>query len=219
MIEPRVRIPGLAAGNGQGPDSTGRRTPSSEPLGRSFDDALPELRKLPGCPLGSDDDIVAMSYPPYYTACPNPFIGDWLASLDRPGDDDRARSGPVCLGCERRQGQCLLQGPLVPDQGAAPRDHAVHPPLHQAGRRRARRLRGHRHDRCRGASVWQARIRTTKAAIEAELGADNVEWGARRAILGDLGPSATFIAAGMNLPVDAKTVRRGLEATARPVRR
>ena len=44
---------------------------------------------------------------------------------------------------------------------------------------------------------------TTKAAIESELGADNIQWGTRPAILGELGPSATFIAAGMNLPVDA----------------
>ena len=44
----------------------------------------------------------------------------------------------------------------------------------------------------------------TKAAIDGELGAENVQWGTRRAILGDLGPSATFIAAGMNLPIDAK---------------
>ena len=41
---------------------------------------LPELRKLPGFPVGSDEDIIAMSYPPYYTACPNPFIAEWLES-------------------------------------------------------------------------------------------------------------------------------------------
>src|SRR5450759_635772 len=35
--------------------------------------ALPELRKLEGFPIGSDEDILALSDPPYYTACPNPF--------------------------------------------------------------------------------------------------------------------------------------------------
>ena len=34
------------------------------------------------------------------------------------------------------------------------------------------------------------------------------EWGARRAILQDLGPGATFIAAGLNLPVDADAFDR-----------
>jgi hypothetical protein len=41
-----------------------------------------------------------------------------------------------------------------------------------------------------------------KAEIELELG--KVRWGPRRAVLQDLSPSATFIAAGLNLPVDAK---------------
>ena len=56
---------------------------------------LPELRRLPGCPQGTDEDILAMSYPPYYTACPNPFITDWLAGLDRPSDDGRKDPRPV----------------------------------------------------------------------------------------------------------------------------
>jgi len=42
---------------------------------------------------------------------------------------------------------------------------------------------------------------TTQVQIEAELG--DVQWGRRRAVLQDLSPSATFIAAGVNLPIDA----------------
>ena len=34
----------------------------------------PEFRKIEGFPIGSDEDILALSDPPYYTACPNPFI-------------------------------------------------------------------------------------------------------------------------------------------------
>src|SRR5436853_5643859 len=34
----------------------------------------PEFRSQPGFPIGSDEAILAMSAPPYYTACPNPFI-------------------------------------------------------------------------------------------------------------------------------------------------
>jgi len=34
---------------------------------------LPELRQIEGFPIGSDEDILALSDPPYYTACPNPF--------------------------------------------------------------------------------------------------------------------------------------------------
>src|SRR3954470_2174534 len=38
----------------------------------------PEFRKIEGFPSGEDEDILAMSDPPYYTACPNPFIEEFL---------------------------------------------------------------------------------------------------------------------------------------------
>ena len=34
----------------------------------------PEFRATPGFPKGSDEDILRLSDPPYYTACPNPFL-------------------------------------------------------------------------------------------------------------------------------------------------
>ncbi len=42
-----------------------------------------------------------------------------------------------------------------------------------------------------------------RRAIQDEMG--NVHWGYRRAVLADLSPLATYIAAGLNLPLDAKT--------------
>ncbi|WP_333642290.1 hypothetical protein, partial [Mesotoga prima] len=38
----------------------------------------PEFRKIEGFPKGSDEDILNLSDPPYYTACPNPFIDDFI---------------------------------------------------------------------------------------------------------------------------------------------
>jgi len=35
-----------------------------------------EFRKIEGFPIGKDEDILALSDPPYYTACPNPFIDE-----------------------------------------------------------------------------------------------------------------------------------------------
>ena len=40
----------------------------------------PEFRKIEGFPIGTDEDILRLSDPPYYTACPNPFLTDWLAA-------------------------------------------------------------------------------------------------------------------------------------------
>jgi len=41
----------------------------------------PEFRKIEGFPIGEDDDILALSDPPYYTACPNPFLKELLSQI------------------------------------------------------------------------------------------------------------------------------------------
>jgi len=46
----------------------------------------PEFRKIEGIPIGEDEDILTMSDPPYYTACPNPFLGDFFRHHGRPVD-------------------------------------------------------------------------------------------------------------------------------------
>ena len=38
----------------------------------------PEFRKIEGFPIGEDEDILALSDPPYYTACPNPWIKKFI---------------------------------------------------------------------------------------------------------------------------------------------
>src|SRR4051812_38902898 len=49
----------------------------------------PDFRKVEGFPVGSVDDILELSDPPYYTACPNPFIEDFLRQhRDRARPDD-----------------------------------------------------------------------------------------------------------------------------------
>lgn len=39
---------------------------------------LPDLKKIEGFPVGEDEDILSLSNPPYYTACPNPWLGDFI---------------------------------------------------------------------------------------------------------------------------------------------
>ena len=39
---------------------------------------LPELKQIEGFPIGDDEDILNLSDPPYYTACPNPWIKDFI---------------------------------------------------------------------------------------------------------------------------------------------
>ena len=46
----------------------------------------PEFRKIKGFRIGSDEDILALSDPLYYTACPNPFIEDFIERWGEPYD-------------------------------------------------------------------------------------------------------------------------------------
>jgi len=57
-----------------------RRVHFTEELCRKLHD--PEFRKIEGFPIGSDEDILTLSDPPYYTACPNPWIADSKRNRD-----------------------------------------------------------------------------------------------------------------------------------------
>ena len=48
---------------------------------------LDKVRNIDGFPIGSDEDIIALSDPPYYTACPNPFIEDFIKENGTPYDE------------------------------------------------------------------------------------------------------------------------------------
>lgn len=43
---------------------------------------LPELKQVEGFPIGTDDDIINLSDPPYYTACPNPWLTDFISEWE-----------------------------------------------------------------------------------------------------------------------------------------
>lgn len=46
----------------------------------------PAFRTQKGFPLGTDEAILAMSDPPYYTACPNPWLADFVVHYGKPYD-------------------------------------------------------------------------------------------------------------------------------------
>ena len=48
----------------------------------------PAFRKIEGFPIGSDQDILALSDPPDYTACPNPFTEEFVRHYGRPYSPD-----------------------------------------------------------------------------------------------------------------------------------
>jgi hypothetical protein len=46
----------------------------------------PAFRAQEGFPKGTDEAILAMSDPPYYTACPNPWLAEFVTHYGRPYD-------------------------------------------------------------------------------------------------------------------------------------
>lgn len=46
------------------------------------------MRNIEGFPIGSDEDIIALSDAPYYTACPNPFIEEFIRENGTPYDEE-----------------------------------------------------------------------------------------------------------------------------------
>lgn len=60
----------------------GMMFPNDEERRRYYRDELrkklPQLREIEGFPVGEDNDIINLSDPPYYTACPNPWLNDFI---------------------------------------------------------------------------------------------------------------------------------------------
>lgn len=48
---------------------------------------LDKVRHIEGFPIGKDKDIIALSDAPYYTACPNPFIEEFIRENGTPYDE------------------------------------------------------------------------------------------------------------------------------------
>lgn len=143
----------------------------------------PEFRKIPGFPKGSDEAILRMSDPPWYTACPNPFlrelICDWRSETDERGYSSQPFAADVSEG-------------RTDDVYTAHTYHTKVPP-----RAIARYLF---HYTQPGDVVLDAFSGTGMTGVAAGMCSDRriaVECqgtpGARRAVLLDLSPLATFV--------------------------
>src|SRR4051812_21989911 len=83
---------GSTAGTSGPVECLGQKFPNVEARRKHFLDKLrehlknPEFRKTEGFPIGSDEDILTLSDPPHFTACPNPFIADFVKQHGKPYD-------------------------------------------------------------------------------------------------------------------------------------
>lgn len=160
---------------------------------------LDDLRKQPGFPLGDDDAIVDLSLPPFHTACPNPYVTDWLEEQSA-ADDDREDPGPYATDITVGKGNAFYKAHSYPTKVPHP---AIMRFLLHYTKPGDVVLDGFAGSGSTGvaAQACGAPDAKTRRSIEDEMG--KVSWGYRRAVLSDLSPSASVIAAGLNLPVDA----------------
>ena len=90
----------------------------------------PEFRRIPGFPKGTDEAILHLSDPPYYTACPNPFLGRLLAQNVTRDARTQIFARTIRFRCEYRKVWRCLHRALVSHESSPCRDHEVHFALH-----------------------------------------------------------------------------------------
>ena len=207
-------------------DDENRRNYFSDKLRKKLQD--PEFRKIEGFPIGEDEDILVLSDPPYYTACPNPWITDFIAEWeaqkpDKPADYQYHRE-PFAAD--------VSEGKNDPIYNA----HSYHTKVpHKAIMRYILHytepgdivfdgfcgtgMTGVAAQMCGDRNAVMSlgyQVTPEGAVMREETGEDNKKktWkpfsrlGARRAVLNDLSPAATFIAYNYNTPVDVVAFER-----------
>ena len=185
----------------------------------------PEFRKIEGFPIGSDEDILNLSDPPYYTACPNPWIGDFIAEWEaqKPASDEEYHREPFAAD--------VSEGKNDPIYNA----HSYHTKVpHKAIMRYILHYTnpgdivfdGFCGTGMTGVAAQMCGDRETVASLGYQVKADGTilqeeidesgktvwksfsKLGARKAVLNDLSPAATFIAYNYNTPVDVKAFEK-----------
>jgi len=175
----------------------------------------PEFRLTPGFPKGSDDDILKMSDPPYYTACPNPFIGEFVRSCNRPkAEAGEYRRQPfavdVSVGKMNQLYQVHTYHTKVPHLAILPAIvHYTEPGDIVLDGFCGSGMSGVATNFC---SVAPREIRDQVEETLRDSGHGEADWGMRRSILLDIGPAASFIAANYNLAFNTDEFRRAYES-------
>ncbi len=205
------------------PQKKAKKESNRQRLAEKLND--PEFRKIEGFPIGTDEAILALSDPPYYTACPNPFLDEILEEWQQ---ERRAIRKELGLPDDENVPENLYvyqREPFAADVSEGKNDpiynaHSYHTKVpHKAI------MRYILHYTDPGDIVFDGFCGTGMTGVAAQLCGDKkvVEslgyrvdkkgiiydgekaisrLGTRKAVLNDLSPAATFIAYNYNTPVD-----------------
>lgn len=166
----------------------------------------PEFRAIEGFPIGTDEAILELSDPPYYTACPNPWLNSFveLWGSEKESEDKTYHREPVSVDVSVGKTDPLYMAhsyhTKVPHKAIVPSILHYTKPGDIV-------LDGFSGSGMTGvAAQWcQNPSNDFKDEIElkyAEEGKTSPQWGARKIVLNDLSPEATFIGANYNTPLD-----------------
>ncbi len=182
----------------------------------------PAFRAQEGFPLGTDEAILAMSDPPYYTACPNPWLAEFVTHYGRPYDAaEKYAREPMAIDVSEGKTDPIYKAhsyhTKVPHLAIVPSILHYTEPGDIV-------LDGFAGSGMTGvAAQWCG---TAPAAYRHKLemewkkaGTPAPKWGARRVVLNDLSPAATFIGANYNLPFDVDAFAKAGKQLLRDVER
>lgn len=171
---------------------------------------IPELKKIDGFPIGKDEDIIALSDPPYYTACPNPWLNeftiDWQKENARSGDNEvrEPYTADVSEGKNDPIYTAHTYHTKVPYKAIMKYIlHYTRPNEIVFDGFAGTGMTGVAANLCSNSQL----IKDLGYEIQDDLILDEnknpiSQVGSRKAILSDLSPAASFIAANYNAPVD-----------------
>ena len=161
---------------------------------------IDKVRNIEGFPIGTDEDIIALSDAPYYTACPNPFFEEFIKENGTPYDEatDDYHREPFAAD--------VSEGKKDPIYNA----HSYHTKVPYRAI-----MRYILHYTKPGDVVFDGFCGTGMTGVAAQMCGsndcelkfdmtgefDSANWGTRRVIISDLAPAATYIASIYNTPV------------------
>lgn len=171
---------------------------------------LPELKKIEGFPIGEDEDIINLSDPPYYTACPNPWLNDFIAEWEKEKESIPARKKDFHV--DEPYASDVSEGKSNPIYTA----HTYHTKVPHPAIMRYLLYYTQPGDFVLdsfggtgmtgvAAQLCERPDKETKFKIETEwkqLFGQLPNWGKRKAICGDLSPYASFISFNYNTPAN-----------------
>ena len=165
----------------------------------------PDFRARDGFPIGSSDAILEMSNPPYYTACPNPWLEDFVRERGKSYDPNEEYSRePIAIDASVGKGDPIYKAhsyhTKVPHLAIVPSILHYTDPGDVV-------LDAFAGSGMTGVAVQWCDIAPDhyRHALELEwksLGRRKPKWGRRSVILNDLSPAATFMAANYCIPFD-----------------